>query len=233
MVATAFDFSSLPSFLSYGIPGLVLGLIVAALFGAASMKVTDDRLKAIKLVLQYGLAFVCVATIAVIIPLFINPTVVLHVQVDPDQRPNDPQARAIITSDLSPLPNNAGTIIVQQSQGHDFIKVDITRLVNEVAQQRQSVAELNNELNSANTQLAAISQESSKKRKVLMADVADAYVAGSNQGVSGPPARPPLAPAQPATRDTPTPNAAEKNAKNQKGNSSNSPAGASSAEQHP
>jgi hypothetical protein len=187
MVASAFDFSSLPSFLSYGIPGLVLGLIAATLFGAASMKVTEDRLKAIKLVLQYGLAFVFIATVAVLIPLFVNPTVVLHVQVDPDQKPNDPQARAIITSDLSPLPNSAGTIIVQQSHGHDFIKVDITRLVYEVALEKQSIAALHEQLDSANAQLAASGSAPGKKDVIIVADAGDAPLPDStaNSAASG------------------------------------------------
>jgi hypothetical protein len=179
MVATAFDFSSLPSFLSYGIPGLVLGLIVAALFGAASMKVTDDRLKAIKLVLQYGLGFVIVATIAVIIPLFINPIVVLHVQVDPDQRVNDPLARAVITSDLSPKPSDDGTIIVQQSKGHDFIKVDIRQLVNEVALGKQSIAKLSDQLNSANLQLAQYNVQTFSRRSSMVANASNAAAAAA------------------------------------------------------
>lgn len=151
MIAFAFDWSSLPSFLAYGIPGLALGLVVAALMGIAAVQVNADRLKALEVVLKYGTGLVGIAVVAVTIPLFVAPKVAIHVTVDPASILQDPNARAVITSDLSPDPNS-GLVIVEQANGHDYIHVDVRRLVRQVNLARTEASVLqdqNSKLSSA------------------------------------------------------------------------------------
>ncbi|HEY0197342.1 MAG TPA: tetratricopeptide repeat protein [Rhodanobacter sp.] len=116
---------ALGSLLKYGLPGLALGIFLAALaLGVAWKKVNNDPTPVLKVMLGFGLGFLVVGGLFGTYLSTRNPQVHVEVMVDPN--PGDlklplPEIR----SKLSSQPDH-DMVLVQDA---DYVKVDITGIL--------------------------------------------------------------------------------------------------------
>jgi hypothetical protein len=146
--------SELGSLLRYGVPGLVLGIMIAALIGVARMSFTDDRLQALKSVLRYGVTFAIIATIAVLVPLFVDPQLTVKVTVSPNAGKQETKEVPAITNGRGAPADSEGNVLVGRDDPE--ISVDVSKLKKllDVLEGKLSAAQI--QIRDTNTQLAAL-----------------------------------------------------------------------------
>lgn len=115
---------ALGSLLKYGLPGLALGIFLAALVLGVAWKVSSDPTRILKVMLGFGLSFLVVGGLFATYLGTHNPQVHVEVMVDPN--PGDlklplPEIR----SKLSSKPDH-DMVLVQDA---DYVKVDITGIL--------------------------------------------------------------------------------------------------------
>jgi hypothetical protein len=115
---------ALGSLLKYGLPGLAMGIFLAALVLGVAWKVSSDPTRILKVMLGFGLSFLVVGGLFATYLSTHNPQVHVEVMVDPN--PGDlklplPEIR----SKLSSKPDH-DMVLVQDA---DYVKVDITGIL--------------------------------------------------------------------------------------------------------
>jgi tetratricopeptide (TPR) repeat protein len=115
---------ALGSLLKYGLPGLALGIFLAALVLGVAWKVSSDPTRILKVMLGFGLGFLVVGGLFATYLSTHNPEVHVEVMVDPN--PGDLQLPLPeIRSKLSSKPDH-DMVLVQDA---DYVKVDITGIL--------------------------------------------------------------------------------------------------------
>lgn len=150
------------SLLSYGLPGLALGLVGGIVTAILAVKVTEQQHETLKTCFKYATIFMIVCAVISAMGLALNylgdsrsSRMTVSVQVSPDIHAIFPDAIPVITSELTKVSD--GKLVEVSTQGVDSnVYVDVGKLREHLLNLRTS----NDKLQSANQQLTAQVQQS-------------------------------------------------------------------------